>query len=187
MDWWLAIPLSFGLAIDAFSVAVVLSAVLGTVTGKHIFRLAFHFGLFHTLVPLGGWAAGRSITRWVAAWDHWLAFGILVAAGVHVVVEGLRARDEGQPKGDPTRGWSLVVLSFGTSIDTFAVGMSVAWLSANIWLSVALIGSVTALLTAVGMALGSRLGARFGHRVSVLGGLVLVGIGVKILCSHLWP
>jgi putative Mn2+ efflux pump MntP len=174
-----------GLAMDAFSVAAASSVQLRRLTGRHIFRFAFHFGLFQAVMPLLGWLAGRSVIHWVSTWDHWVAFALLGLVGSKAIAEGLRASPDTPPaERDPTRGWSLVLLSVATSIDAFAVGLSFAVLGVSLWLPVLLIGLVTAGLTVVGMGLGRRLGARFGPRMSVVGGLVLLGIGVKILWDH---
>ncbi|MDY0002421.1 MAG: manganese efflux pump MntP family protein [Polyangia bacterium] len=180
--------LAIGLAMDAFSVAVATSVSLPRLSGRQVFRFAFHFGLFQALMPLLGWLCGQTVVEWVAAWDHWLALGLLTFVGGRAIWDGLRSGkgpSETGPRADPTRGWSLVVLSIATSIDAFAVGLSFAWLGVSLWLPVAVIGLVTALLTALGMALGRRVGARFGPRMSILGGLVLIAIGVKIVVDHL--
>ncbi len=180
------LAISVGLAMDAFSVAVATSVNLTRLTGRHIFRFAFHFGLFQAGMPVLGWLAGRTVVHWVAAWDHWLAFGLLSLVGGKAIYDGLRdiPLDGNQPA-DPTRGWSLVMLSVATSIDAFAVGLSLAWLGTSIWSTVVVIGLVTAAMTTAGMYLGRMLGARFGRRMSIVGGLVLVGIGGKILFDHL--
>ncbi len=178
--------IAVGLAMDAFSVAVATSVTLKRLTARHIFRFAFHFGLFQAGMPVLGWLAGRTVVQWVAVWDHWLAFGLLSLVGGKAIYDGIR--DEPAPQeqvSDPTRGWSLIVLSVATSIDAFAVGLSLAWLGTAIWSTVAIIGLVTAAMTTAGMYLGRMLGARFGRRMSIVGGLVLIAIGLKILTEHL--
>lgn len=180
------LAIAVGLAMDAFSVAVATSVTLARLTPRHIFRFAFHFGLFQAGMPLLGWLAGRTVTQWVSAWDHWLAFGLLSLVGGKAIYDGIG--DSPSPEvhpSDPTRGMSLIVLSVATSIDAFAVGLSLAWLGKSIWSTVAVIGLVTAAMTTAGMYLGRLLGARFGRRMSIVGGLVLVGIGLKILVEHL--
>lgn len=180
------LAIAVGLAMDAFAVAVATSVTLARLTPRHIFRFAFHFGLFQAGMPLLGWLAGRSVVHWVAAWDHWLAFGLLGFVGGKAIYDGIRDEPQGDDQpADPTCGWSLVVLSVATSIDAFAVGLSLAWLGTSIWSTVAVIGVVTAAMTTAGMFLGRLLGARFGRRMSIVGGLVLLGIGVKILAEHL--
>ena len=180
------LAIAVGLAMDAFSVAVATSVTLKRLTPRHVFRFAFHFGLFQAGMPVLGWLAGRTVVQWVVAWDHWLAFGLLSLVGGKAIYDGLHddPAEEEKPS-DPTRGLSLIVLSVATSIDAFAVGLSLAWLGTAIWSTVAIIGVVTAALTTLGMYLGRALGARFGRRMSIVGGLVLVAIGLKILADHL--
>lgn len=186
MGTFTILAIAIGLAMDAFSVAVATSVTLARLTPRHVFRFAFHFGLFQAGMPVLGWLAGRTVVQWVAAWDHWLAFGLLGLVGGKAIYDGIRDEPsaEVQPA-DPTRGMSLIILSVATSIDAFAVGLSLAWLGTSIWSTVAIIGLVTAALTTAGMFLGRLLGARFGRRMSILGGVVLVGIGLKILAEHL--
>jgi putative Mn2+ efflux pump MntP len=176
--------IAIGLAMDALAVAIATSVVLRSVSGRQVFRLAFHFGLFQFLMPIVGWFAGRSIAGFIADWDHWIAFGLLAFVGGKAIYEAVSERDEHAPRGDPTRGLSLVFLSLATSIDALAVGLSFAVLGVQIWYASFLIGCVTGTITTGGMLLGRRLGQHFGQRVEILGGLVLIGIGVKIVVQH---
>lgn len=176
--------IAVGLAIDAFAVALAVSATLRTVSPRHVFRLAFHFGLFQAVMPILGWAGGRTIGRFVADWDHWVAFGLLAAVGGKAIYEALRRPAWHTPRTDPTRGLSLVTLSVATSIDAFAVGITLAMLQVSIWYPAAVIGCVAAALTCVGLRLGARLGAAFGRWMEIGGGLILIGIGVKIVMEH---
>ena len=186
MSWFAILGISVGLAVDAFAVSVAAAAMLPRVTGRHVFRFAFHFGLFQAVMPVLGWLAGRGVARWVAAWDHWLAFGLLALVGGRAIYEGALGRQEQERfRADPTRGASLILLSVATSIDAFAVGLSFAFLGVGIWLPVLVIGVVTAALSTLGMFLGGRLGQRFGSRMTIVGGLVLIAIGLKILWDHL--
>ncbi len=176
---------ALGLAMDALAVAVAVSTMLPRVSVRQIFRLGFHFGLFQALMPVLGWLAGRSLSNLIAQWDHWVAFGLLAFVGGKAVRAGLRGPSEPQTGADPTRGVSLLVLCVATSLDALAVGLSFAMLKVRIWYPSVLIGCVTAVLTVTGMLLGSRLGAHFGRRTEVVGGLILIVIGVKILAEHL--
>lgn len=185
MAWWLLLGIAVGLAMDAFAAAIAVSVGLGRVSGRQAFRLAWHFGLFQALMPVIGWFAGMSVERWIRAWDHWLAFGLLAFVGGRMLVSGLRCRREEPARLDPTRGLSLVLLSVATSIDALAVGLSFAALGVRIWIPSAVIGLTAALLTVVGTALGSRLGDRFGRWMEVLGGALLIAIGARIVVAHL--
>ena len=176
------IGIAFGLAMDAFAVAIAASVALKEVTGRQTFRLAFHFGLFQALMPVVGWLAGSTLTRWVEAWSHWIAFGLLLFVGGKMIWEAVRG---GERKGDPTKGLTMVSLSVATSIDALVVGVSFAMLDVTIWWPCLIIGVVAAGMTVVGLKIGSKLGQRFGSRMEVLGGLVLVAIGVRVLVMNL--
>ena len=182
------LAIAVALAMDAFAVAIVSGIALNPLSRRHIFRLSFHFGLFQALMPVLGWAAGRAVHRYIAAFDHWIAFGLLALVGGRMVVGALRA-DAGEEAEctakDPTRGWTLVMLSVATSIDALAVGLSLAMVGAGIVIPALVIGVVAASFTVVGMVLGRRVGMLAGKWVEVAGGLVLIGSGVKIVVEHL--
>ncbi len=178
------ILIAFGLSLDALAVAIAASVVLRTITGRHIFRLGFHFGLFQALMPIIGWLAGSRLQPYIAGWDHWLAFGLLTFVGLKAIREAFAGEEFRTPRGDPTRGVSLVVLSVATSIDALAVGVTFAALRVEIWYPSVIIGCITGALTTLGMLIGGRLGARFGKRLEILGGLVLLAIGAKVLIAH---
>jgi len=185
MSWLSLLAIAFALAMDAFAVAIVTGLTLSPMTGRHVFRLAFHFGLFQAMMPTLGWAAGTAVHRYIASCDHWLAFGLLAFVGGKMIVSVLRGPGEVRAAGDPTSGWDLVLLSVATSIDALAVGISLAVISMQILLPALIIGIVASGLTTVGMLLGRRIGAAWGKRVEVLGGLILIAIGIRILIEHL--
>jgi putative Mn2+ efflux pump MntP len=177
--------IALGLAMDAFSVAIGVSIALGGTSMRQTFRLVWHFGLFQALMPIIGWAAGTSVRPWIEQWDHWLAFGLLSVVGGRMILEAMRSTGDEHRRSDPTRGWSLVVLSIATSIDALAVGLSFAALGVQVWIPAAVIGVTAALMTLLGTLGGRALGARFGSRMAVVGGLVLIAIGGWILLEHL--
>ena len=180
------IGIAIGLAMDAFAVSIAAGLTLKTVDARQTFRLAWHFGLFQALMPIIGWLAGLSIEHWIAPVDHWIAFGLLAAIGGKMIYEALKDADDDEVRrGDPTKGWSLVLLSIATSIDALAVGLSLALLGVSIWWPAVVIGLVAGAFTVVGMQLGKRFGALLGRRMEVIGGIVLIAIGVKILFEHL--
>jgi manganese efflux pump family protein len=185
MGWVSLLAIACALAMDAFAVAIVAGLTLNPMTRRHVFRLAFHFGLFQALMPTLGWAAGTAVHGYIAAFDHWVAFGLLVFVGGRMI-HGAVAGSEPQPAGPnaPTSGWSLVLLSVATSIDALAVGLTLAMIGATILVPALVIGLVAAAFTTTGMALGRRIGAAWGKRVEVVGGLILIAIGVKIVVEH---
>jgi len=187
LDYYVIIGIALGLALDAFAVAIGTSICLGKVSWRQTFRLGWHFGLFQALMPVLGWIAGLTVADLIRAWDHWVAFALLITIGGKAVYEALQKKEDACPTFDPTKGWSLVILSVATSIDALAVGLSFAALDVRIWAPAVVIGIVAAALTTVGMLAGARLGARFGRRMEAVGGLVLIGIGIKIVVEHLSP
>jgi len=181
---WTTILVAFGLAMDAFAVSIAAGLAIPKITGRHVFRIAFHFGLFQALMPVVGWLLGAAVARHLAAWDHWIAMALLGFIGSKMLYEAIRG--EGQKScADPTRGARLVTLSVATSIDAFAVGLSLAMLRVSIWQPAVVIGVITAALSTVGILFGSRLGCRWGTRAQIAGGLVLIAIGVRIVISHI--
>jgi manganese efflux pump family protein len=188
MDPLSMVVIGAGLAMDAFAVAVVASLNLGRVSFRQVFRFGFHFGLFQALMPVLGWGAGRIVAEPMQRFGPWIAFGLLLAVGLRTIGEATKDLEADDPPAptDPTRGFSLIFFSVATSIDALAVGVSFAVLDVNIWQAVACIGVITAALTTVGMIGGSRIGRRLGDKVEILGGVLLIGIGAKILVQHLW-
>jgi putative Mn2+ efflux pump MntP len=184
MDAITLLGLALALAMDAFAVALGTGAVLSKMTGRHIFRLGFHFGLFQAMMPVIGWLAGLSVISIVKSWDHWIAFVLLTFIGSRMIWEALKPEDQPSQR-DPTRGMSLVILSIATSIDALAVGFSLSVIGVSIWMPALIIGIVAGVLTVTGMVMGSRIGDRWGSKVEILGGIVLILIGIKILTEHL--
>ncbi len=172
-----------GLALDAFAVSVGAGAAGFLKHRRPVFRLAFHFGLFQAFMPLLGWYLGRGLVAWVAAIDHWIAFGLLVIIGLRMIRSGFDS-DQRFTR-DPSRGYSLILLSLATSIDALAVGLSLAMLEIEIALPCVVIGVVTCALAILGGILGDRLRAVLGKRMEIVGGLILIGIGLRILIEQL--
>ena len=185
MGWLSLLAVAVALAMEALAVAVVTGLTVSPLTGRHVFRLSFHFGLFQALMPSIGWAAGVAVHRYIAAFDHWLAFALLAFVAARMIRGALSAvdRDQRVPK-DPTSGWELVMLSVATSIDALAVGLTLALLGSAIIVPALVIGIVAAGFTCAGMLLGRRIGPRWGQRVEIIGGLILLAIGVKIVLEH---
>lgn len=172
--------IAFGLAVDAFSVAVASGIALGKVSPRQAFRLAFHFGLFQFGMPIAGWVLGSLVAEQIRAVGPWVAFGLLSLVGGKMIWEAIWANTE-EVRGDPTRGYSLIMLSLATSLDALAVGLGMALMGIPVLYPAAVIGAVAANMTLLGLHLGRRAGHVLGRRMEVVGGLVLVGIGVRVL------
>lgn len=182
MDWLSILLIAPSLGMDAFAVALGVGACLAC-TARQLFRLSFHFGLFQFAMPLIGWLIGDTVQESLAAYDHWIAFALLAWVGGRMV----RASFSEEPTYhafDPTRGLSLIVLSLATSIDAFAVGLSLAMLRVDLWIPSVIIGIVAAGMTLVGMLLGRRLQTVWGKRAELVGGVVLIAIGVRVVWTH---
>lgn len=185
MDQLALLGIAVALAMDAFAVALATGAVLPELTFRHLFRLSFHFGLFQGLMPIIGWLAGVGLQETISAYDHWVAFFLLLWVGGKMIHEAFSEDEEDAPRNDPTRGLTLVTLSVATSIDALAVGLTLGVLGVSVWWPSLVIGVVAALFTLTGMLLGRRIGDYWGKRMEIIGGLVLLSLGVKILMEHL--
>lgn len=176
--------LAVGLGVDAFSVAIGIGAANSKKSWTPILRLSLAFGFFQFLMPLLGWLAGLTVVERIQAFEHWIAFFLLVAVGGKMVHEGLTEKSA-EEETDRTRGWPLFLLSIATSIDALAVGFSFSLLNTSIFAPAVIIGLVCFFMTAVGMVFGQTLSRLFGRKVEILGGLTLIGIGLKILLEHI--
>ena len=185
MPFWTIFLIAIGLAMDCFAVSLGVGTA-GTATGfRPTFRLFFHFGLFQGGMTLLGWLAGRTIVSYISSVDHWVAFALLIFVGGRMIRGALQKAGEEPAIPDPSRGFTLVMLSIATSIDALAVGLSLALLDVNVFWSALLIGGVSAVLSLVGLTLGNQLGLRFGKSMELLGGLILIGIGIRVVVTHL--
>lgn len=182
---------ALGLSMDAFAVSVGSGVCIPDLTPRYALRASLAFGLFQFMMPVAGWLAGQTFRAYIEGLDHWIAFGLLAFIGGKMVAESFKHGDPDSCSDDERRKTNildfgtLMILSVATSIDALAVGISFALIEVQIWTQAAVIGVVTALLTALAFQLGCRLGHAFGKRMDLLGGLVLIAIGVKILIEHL--
>jgi putative Mn2+ efflux pump MntP len=178
--------LSLGLAMDAFAVSLGIgtAAEIRSLRGK--IRLSAHFGIFQSGMTVLGWVVGETVVNYIKGYDHWIAMILLGYVGFNLIRAGFK-KDGQAFKEDPSTGRTLVFLSFATSIDAFAVGLSIIFLKIPIFLSIMTIGIVAFLLSMIGLLAGSRLGEAFGKRMEVIGGLILIGIGLRVVITHLFP
>jgi manganese efflux pump family protein len=182
MPFYETFLVALSMAMDAFAVCLVAGAMNQANGPRPAFRLSFHFGLFQFLMPVLGWLVGRTVEPLIRSYDHWAAFGLLAFVGVRMIYAAVRGEEAQTP--DPSRGWTLVLLSVAVSIDALAVGLSLGVLGISVWYPALIIGVVTGVLSLVGLRVGQTFGGRLGKPVEIIGGLVLIGIGVRILGSH---
>lgn len=180
------ISIALALAMDAFTVSVGLSLRPERVGTGQAIRLSGSFGFFQFMMPLLGWLAGAKILSTIRSFDHWVAFGLLFLIGCRMIFSSLRSKAIPQSaRRDPTKGWSLLILSIATSVDALAVGLSFAALGMTIVYPSVVIGVVAFFMTLLGTKLGPLLGQIVGRRAELAGGLILILIGIKILTDHI--
>lgn len=178
--------LAVGLAMDAAAVAAARGLAVGTVRARHLFLVAVFFGGAQAVMPLLGFLLGQQLGPLIAAIHHWIAFALLAFLGGRMIKESFDDdEDDDTMAGDPFALATMAALAVATSIDAFAVGLVLPTLGATLLGAVVVIGVVTALLSMLGLALGARLGAHLGSRLDLLGGVVLVGLGVRFLIEGL--
>ena len=177
--------IAVSLALDAFAVSVSSGISIPGFGGRQAVKMGVWFGGFQFAMPLIGWFLGSSVSQYIEAVDHWVAFGLLALIGGRMVWGALKAgageEEEASPDLSARR---LCLLAIATSIDALAVGVSMAFMKVDILVSALVIGVVAFGLSVVGGLVGKRLGALFQRRAELVGGLVLVGIGIKILAEH---
>ncbi|MDR3313499.1 MAG: manganese efflux pump MntP family protein [Oscillospiraceae bacterium] len=179
--------LAVGLAMDAFSVAICKGLAIQKRRWVWAGAFGLCFGGFQVAMPLLGWLLGTRLERYIVSVDHWIVFGLLLLLGGKMLWEALHPEGEGQDcnSGKPVRLRELLLLGVATSIDALAAGITFALLQINIWLTVALIGAVTFVLSALGVLLGGKIGTKMGNKAMLLGGAALILLGVKTLLEHL--
>ena len=185
MNFLSVLLIALGLSADCFAVALSGSISMRTVSRLQILRTSLAFGLFQALMPVLGWLAGRTVVELIADYDHWVAFILLALIGGRMIWESFRSRDSRTERTDITKGILLLTLSVATSIDALAVGLTFAFLEVNIVMAVSTIGLVAFVATAIGFLLGRKAGNLIGRRAEAIGGVVLIGIGLRILLTHI--
>ncbi|MFC1634562.1 manganese efflux pump MntP family protein [Planctomycetota bacterium] len=184
MELFTIIVIAIGLAMDAFAVSVVSGSVYRQLHVKHVLRMAVFFGGFQALMPLIGSLAGLSAKNYIADYDHWVAFGILGAVGGKMIYESFKIKSV-EENFDPANIIVLLVLSVATSIDALAVGLILSLITRSIVVAVLVIGLTTFALSYLGVLIGKKFGHFFENKIEIVGGLILIGLGIKILIEHL--
>lgn len=187
MPFLAILALSVGLAMDATAVAAARGLAATRLRPRHALEVGLCFGGFQAVMPLIGYAVGARFGRYVAAWDHFIAFGLLCALGLKMLNDARSAGEETLTHDDGALFSlrTLLLLGVATSIDALAVGVTLPMLNAPLALTIVTIFVTTAALSALGLYLGRHFGAMLGKRLDVFGGLVLIGLGTKILFEHL--
>ncbi|MBE6948315.1 MAG: manganese efflux pump [Ruminococcaceae bacterium] len=182
MALWELFIIAVGLSMDAFAVAVCKGLSLGKVKLKQTVLVGLYFGAFQALMPLLGYWLGSNFADIVESVDHWIAFVLLGAIGFNMIRE---SRSESESVNSSLTFRAMLPLALATSIDALAVGVTFAFMRVQIVPAVVFIGVITFALSAVGTKIGSAVGARFEKKAELLGGIILILMGIKILLEHL--
>lgn len=184
LEIWL---LAVSLAIDCFTVSITSGIILHRIRWGIFLKMAFLFGLFQAAMPFLGWLGASRFNHLIETYDHWIAFALLTFLGIRMIREHFK--DEEERSFDPTRMKVILTLAVATSIDALAVGISFAFTGfrtlSSLLYPLTAIGIASFVISLAGSLIGVFFGKRFNLRVEIFGGLVLIGIGVKILFEHL--
>ncbi|MDH3976370.1 MAG: manganese efflux pump MntP family protein [Deltaproteobacteria bacterium] len=184
MDILTVLIIALGLAMDAFALSISSGLAIKKIRIGHAFRIALFFGSFQAIMPVVGWLAGLGLKGFISAIDHWIAFALLSFVGGKMIYESTFLDEEKEEK-DTLNIYILLILSIATSIDALAVGFTLSFLDVDIASPAIIIGMVTFLLSFSGVYMGGKFGHFFESKIEIAGGLILIGIGIKILVQHL--
>lgn len=175
--------LAIGLSFDTFAISISSGIARKQIIFKEAFIIASVLGFFQAIMPVIGWVGGISIKEIITPFDHWIAFGLLGVIGLKMVIESFKNPDE--KKFNPLDPKTLISMAIATSIDALTVGVSLAIVKVNMLWAFIIIGFVTFLVAMLGMLFGKKIGGKIGRRMEVLGGIILIAIGLRILLEHL--
>jgi putative Mn2+ efflux pump MntP len=178
------IIIAVGLSMDSFAVSVTNGMTIRRLNTKKVLLTAFSLAFFQATMPLLGWLLGIGIGNYFKQFDHWIAFVLLAIIGGKMIYEGINPDSDNEKISFSI--WRLIGQSLATSIDAAAVGLTFALLDIPIIWAVAIIGIVTFIFSLIGQKIGKFLGSKISGKAEIIGGLVLVGIGIKILIEHLF-
>ena len=177
--------LALAMSTDAFAAAIGKGSSLHKPRFLEALRTGLIFGVIESMTPIIGWGIGQVALQFVKNWDHWIAFGLLLVLGLHMIWNGLKHDDDVEEKASQHSFFILAVTAFATSIDAMAVGVGLAFVNVNILVAAAAIGLATLVMVTLGVMLGRVLGAVVGKRAEIVGGIVLMLVGTTILYEHL--
>ncbi len=175
---------SIGLSIDCFVVCVTIGSIQKNIQLQQIIKISIIMGLFHILMPLIGWYIGASFIDLIRAVDHWIAFGLLFIVGSKIIIESFSSK-ENNTKFNITKFIILFGLALATSIDALIIGIGFGLIEINILLTCIIIGITALIFSISGIYFGKIIGTKYNKKIEIIGGVVLIAIGIKILFEHL--
>jgi len=184
MDFITIVAIALGLSFDTFAVSLSCGVVNYRILFRQALRIAIILAIFQGGLTVGGYFLGSIVSNALKTIDHWIALGLLSFLGIKMIVEGLKKEDKKEIP-DYSKMLVLFTIAIGTSIDAFAVGVSLALLDVKIWISGIIIGTVTFLASMTAIRIGKSAGERLGQNVEIAGGIILIAIGLKIFIEHM--
>ena len=176
--------ISIGLAMDAFSVSVCKGLSMNKLDAKKAIIIAIYFGVFQGIMPLIGYFLGTAFESLISEIDHWIAFSLLVFIGANMIGEAFAS--DNKTSNENVDFKTMFILALATSIDALTIGVTFAFLDVNILLAATIIGVVTFSLSLMGVKIGNRFGSKYEAKAEILGGIILVFMGIKILVEHMF-
>ena len=184
MSFFEVFLIAISLAMDSFAISITAGLILKEFSSKHFIRIAFYMGLFQALMPIMGWMIGVSFKHYIVSFDHWIAFLLLLGLGGKMIYDDLKCEGE-EDSFDPQKRLVVMGLALATSIDALVVGVNFAFLDMSITMPIYLIGIVSFILSLLGVFIGCYLGTKVKVKFTLIGGIILIGLGVNILNEHL--
>lgn len=200
MDILSIILIAIGLSMDAFAVSITNGIIITDLKMQHALKVGLYFGVFQALMPLAGWLAGFQFKDYITSIDHWIAFVLLAIIGSKMVWEAINEKcetdetvegmcevavsNQGTACENPLKMGRLIILAIATSIDALAVGISFAFLRVSIVWAAVIIGLITFVICFIGVYVGNKFGCFMKKKAEIVGGLILICIGLKILLEH---
>lgn len=175
--------IGIGLAMDAFAVSVCKGLAMKKMSWKKAILIGLYFGIFQAVMPVIGYFLGTTFERFITNVDHWVAFILLVGIGINMVKEAFDKESEN--RNDNVDVKTMLVLSIATSIDALAIGITFACLKIHIVMPVITIGLITFIISVIGVKIGNRFGDKYEKKAEIMGGVILILLGIKILLEHL--
>lgn len=184
MDWFYIFTIAFVLSIDSFAVSITTGGADIKIRFWQATRIAIIFAIFQGLFPVLGWFAGKELEQLISQFDHWISFSLLTLLGLKMILDAFKTSDN-EIKYHRLNTKYLIGLAIATSIDALIIGVSFAFMKINIIYSAIIIGAVTFIASMLGILFGKKLGFFFGKKMDLIGGIILIALGIKILFSHI--
>ncbi len=186
MNLFSLILIGVGLSIDSLAASITSGACTKNIKIKQIIKIASVMALFQGTMPLIGWIIGSSFKNLIEDYDHWIAFILLLAIGSKLIYDGFKNDSNKEASDNPTSNMVLAGMALATSIDAMILGIGFGLIKMNIWLTMLVIGATTFLFSTTGVFIGKKIGDRINKGIEIIGGIVLISIGLKILLAHIY-